>query len=114
MVGRARRPIVPMSRADGREPRAVWSARAATLCPRLRSAQHLGNGAHGAASPQGWTHAGAFTLLETLTALALAAVIIVASALALIPRDIRTIRSSDAAVPAAAEELAAKLEVASH
>jgi MFS family permease len=45
---------------------------------------------------------------------AAAAVIIVASALALIPRDIRTIRSSDGAVPAAAEELAAKLEVASH
>jgi MFS family permease len=45
---------------------------------------------------------------------AAAAVIIVASALALIPRDIRTIRGSDGPVPAAAEELAAKLEVASH
>jgi hypothetical protein len=68
-----------MSKADGPEPRAVWAARAATLCPRLRSAQHRGNGAHGAASPQGRTDAGAFTLLETLTALALAAVIIVAT-----------------------------------
>jgi hypothetical protein len=39
-------------------------------------------------------------------------VIIVASALALIPRDIRTIRS-DEPVPRAAEELTARLEAAS-
>jgi MFS family permease len=43
---------------------------------------------------------------------AAAAVIIVASALALIPRDIRTIRS-DEPVPPAAEELTARLEAAS-
>jgi MFS family permease len=43
---------------------------------------------------------------------AAAAVIIVASALALIPRDIRTIRS-DKPVPPAAEELTARLEAAS-
>ena len=41
---------------------------------------------------------------------AAAAVIIVASALALIPRDIRTIRSSDALVPPLLEEPPAKLE----
>jgi MFS family permease len=46
---------------------------------------------------------------------AAAAVIIVASALALIPRDIRTIRTirSDEPVPPAAEELTARLEAAS-
>jgi MFS family permease len=43
---------------------------------------------------------------------AAAAAIIVASALALIPRDIRTIRSSDAVVPSALEDLPAKLEAA--
>ena len=43
---------------------------------------------------------------------AAAAVIIVASALALIPRDIRTIRSSDALVPPALEDPPAKLAVA--
>jgi MFS family permease len=43
---------------------------------------------------------------------AAAAVIIVASALALIPREIRTIRGSEAPVPPAAEELAARLEAA--
>ncbi len=42
---------------------------------------------------------------------AAAAVIIVASALALIPRDIRTIRSGDGPVPPVPEELAARLEV---
>ena len=41
-----------------------------------------------------------------------AAAIIVASALALIPRDIRTIRSSDALVPPALEDTAVKLEAA--
>jgi len=41
---------------------------------------------------------------------AAAAAIIVASALALIPRDIRTIRSSDIPGPAALEESAATLE----
>jgi MFS family permease len=41
-----------------------------------------------------------------------AAVIIVASVLALIPRDIRTIRSSDAPAPRALEELAPELEAA--
>jgi predicted MFS family arabinose efflux permease len=46
------------------------------------------------------------------TQYAAAAVIIVASALALIPRDIRTIRS-DQPVPPAAEELTARLEAAS-
>ena len=78
-MGPAWRPIVPMSRADGPELRAVWAARAAKLCPRLRTVQDLDNRARGAGSPQGWTDAGAFTLLETLTALALAAVIIVAT-----------------------------------
>jgi MFS family permease len=43
---------------------------------------------------------------------AAAAAIIVASALALIPRDIRTIRSGDALVPAALEDPPAKLEAA--
>ena len=43
---------------------------------------------------------------------AAAAAIIVASALALIPRDIRTIRSSDAVVPSALEDPPAKLEAA--
>jgi hypothetical protein len=43
---------------------------------------------------------------------AAAAAIIVASALALIPRDIRTIRSSDAVVPSALEDPSAKLEAA--
>ena len=43
---------------------------------------------------------------------AAAAAIIVASALALIPRDIRTIRSSDALVPPALEDTAVKLEAA--
>jgi MFS family permease len=43
---------------------------------------------------------------------AAAAVIIVASALALIPRDIRTIRSSDALVPLLLEDPSAKLEAA--
>jgi hypothetical protein len=62
-----RRPIFPMSSADGK------------LCPRLRTAQHLGDGEHGAGSPQDWTDAGAFTLLEILTALALAAVVIAAT-----------------------------------
>ena len=38
---------------------------------------------------------------------AAAAVIVVASALALIPRDVRTIRSGDAAMPAALAELEA-------
>ena len=41
-----------------------------------------------------------------------AAVIIVASALALIPRDIRTIRSSDIPVPPTLEEATAALEAA--
>jgi predicted MFS family arabinose efflux permease len=41
---------------------------------------------------------------------AAAAAIIVASALALIPRDIRTMRSGDAAAPPAAENVAAELE----
>src|SRR6201982_1131214 len=67
-----------MSRADG-PGRAVGAARTAKLCARLKTAQHLGDGAHGAGSSQDWTAAGAFTLLETLTALALAAVIIVAT-----------------------------------
>jgi hypothetical protein len=79
MVGRARRPIVPMSRADGPEPKAVWAARAAKLCPRLRAASHVDDGAHRARPPEDGTDADAFTLLETLTALALAAVIIVAT-----------------------------------
>lgn len=43
---------------------------------------------------------------------AAAAAIIVASALALIPRDIRTIRSSDALVPPVLEDQAARLEAA--
>ena len=43
---------------------------------------------------------------------AAAAAIIVASALALIPRDIRTIRSSDAPVPPVLEDPAARLEAA--
>ena len=43
---------------------------------------------------------------------AAAAAIIVASALALIPRDIRTMRSGDALVPAALEDPPAKLEAA--
>ena len=68
-----------MSRADGPEPRAVWAARAAKLCPRLRAAPRLGEGARGAGAREEWTDTGAFTLLETLTALALAAVIIVAT-----------------------------------
>ena len=79
MVGRARRPIVPMSRADGPAPKAVWAARAAKLCPRLRAASHVDDGAHRAGLPEDGTDADAFTLLETLTALALAAVIIVAT-----------------------------------
>jgi len=41
---------------------------------------------------------------------AAAATIIVASALALIPRDIRTMRSTDAAGPPVLEDVAAKLE----
>jgi hypothetical protein len=41
---------------------------------------------------------------------AAAAAIVIASALALIPRDIRTIRSSDALVPSALEDPQAKLE----
>jgi MFS family permease len=41
---------------------------------------------------------------------AAAAAIVIASALALIPRDIRTIRSSDALVPSALEDTQAKLE----
>jgi MFS family permease len=45
---------------------------------------------------------------------AAAAAIILASALALIPRDIRTIRSSDDLVPPAIEEPAAELEAAPH
>ncbi len=44
---------------------------------------------------------------------AAAAAIIVASALALIPRDIRTIRSSDALVPPAPKDMAVALEAAS-
>jgi general secretion pathway protein J len=63
-----------MSRADGPEPRAVWAARAAKLCPCLRKVQ-----AQGVGSPQDGTEAGGFTLLETLTALVLAAVIIIAT-----------------------------------
>jgi len=43
---------------------------------------------------------------------AAAVAIIVASALALIPRDIRTMRSDDDAMPAAAEDVAAELEAA--
>ena len=43
---------------------------------------------------------------------AAAAAIIVASALALIPSDIRTIRSGDALVPSALEDPPAKLEAA--
>ena len=43
-------------------------------CPRLPKAQ-----AQGVGSPQDWTKAGGFTLLETLTTLALAAVIIIAA-----------------------------------
>src|SRR6266700_5634810 len=45
---------------------------------------------------------------------AAAAVIVIASALALIPRDIRTIRSGDGPVPPVPEELATALEGASH
>ena len=43
---------------------------------------------------------------------AAAAVIIVASALALIPRDVRTIRSSDVPAPPPLEEAAPRLEAA--
>ena len=43
---------------------------------------------------------------------AAAAAIVVASALALIPRDIRTMRSGDALVPPAPEDTAAQLEAA--
>jgi predicted MFS family arabinose efflux permease len=45
---------------------------------------------------------------------AAAAVIVVASALALIPRDIRTFRSDDTPVPPAPEDMAVALEAASH
>jgi predicted MFS family arabinose efflux permease len=45
---------------------------------------------------------------------AAAAVIVVASALALIPRDIRTFRNHDTPVPPAPEEMATALEGASH
>jgi hypothetical protein len=45
---------------------------------------------------------------------AAAAVIVVASALALIPRDIRTFRSDDTPIPPAPEDMAAALEAASH
>jgi sulfite exporter TauE/SafE len=41
-----------------------------------------------------------------------AAAIIVASALALIPRDIRTMRSTDAAMPTAVEDVTTELETA--
>jgi hypothetical protein len=41
-------------------------------------------------------------------------VIVIASALALIPRDIRTFRSDDTPVPPAPEDMAVALEVASH
>jgi len=45
---------------------------------------------------------------------AAAAVIVVASALALIPRDIRTFRSDDTPVPPAPEDMAVALEAAAH
>src|SRR5215469_12091304 len=67
------------SRALGREPTVVTAARAADRWPRLRTSQRLDVGASGSRSPQDGTQAAGFTLLETLTALALAAVIIVAT-----------------------------------
>jgi hypothetical protein len=73
------RPVVLMSSAECREPTVVTAARAAELWSLLRTSQRLGESASGLRSPQSGIKAGGFTLLETLTALALAAVIIVAT-----------------------------------
>ncbi|HXW30272.1 MAG TPA: prepilin-type N-terminal cleavage/methylation domain-containing protein [Xanthobacteraceae bacterium] len=70
-----------MSSAERREPTraAEGAARAAERWPRVRTAQCFAHDAQGFRSAQDRTRAGGFTLLETLTALAIAAVIIVAT-----------------------------------
>jgi prepilin-type N-terminal cleavage/methylation domain-containing protein len=75
------RPIVPMTSTERREPTRVAGrpARAAELSTRVRTSQRFGRGRRGSRSPQDCTTTGGFTLLETLTALAVAAVIIVAT-----------------------------------
>jgi type II secretory pathway component PulJ len=75
------RPIVAMSSAERREPTRVTGglARAAGLSTRVRISQRFRHGRRGSRSPQDCTTAGGFTLLETLTALAVTAVIVVAT-----------------------------------
>ena len=74
-------PIVPMSSAESHKPTlaAVRVARAAELWRRLRTSRRLGDAAGGLRSRPALIKAGGFTLLETLTALAIAAVIVVAT-----------------------------------
>jgi prepilin-type N-terminal cleavage/methylation domain-containing protein len=75
------RPMVPLSSAEccDRTLALGAAARAAALGPVVRTSQRLGEGAQGLRSPRDCTKADGFTLLETLTALAIAAVIIVAT-----------------------------------
>jgi prepilin-type N-terminal cleavage/methylation domain-containing protein len=75
------RPIVAMSSAEFRKPTpaVVRAARAAGLWPHLRPSGRPDDEAQGVKSPPDCIKAGGFTLLETLTALAIAAVIILAT-----------------------------------
>jgi hypothetical protein len=68
-----------MSSAECRDATVGTAAPAAELWPRSRTSQRLGEGASDLRSLQDGTQVGGFTLLETLTALAIAAVIIVAT-----------------------------------
>jgi len=74
-------PIVPMANAEGRKltRAALRAVRTARRGPRLRALRRGGDDAQALGSLRDWTKAGGFTLLETLTALAIAAVIILAT-----------------------------------